>query len=45
MQKIDGLWSWKLLHENNCLVVVVVVIQFLSGVFPLAEMAGFTPGK
>ena len=24
-------------------VVVVVVIQFLSGVFPLAEMAGFTP--
>ena len=23
--------------------VVVVVIQFLSGVFPLAEMAGFTP--
>ena len=23
--------------------LVVVVIQFLSGVFPLAEMAGFTP--
>ena len=25
------------------MIIVVVVIQFLSGVFPLAEMAGFTP--
>ena len=27
----------------GCAQYVVVVIQFLSGVFPLAEMAGFTP--
>ena len=29
--------------EELVLPLVVVVIQFLSGVFPLAEMAGFTP--
>ena len=28
---------------NESLLVVVVVIQFLPGVFPLAEMAVFTP--
>ena len=33
--------SWGPSKES--LSVVVVVIQFLSGVFPLAEMAGFTP--